>query len=344
MGHSFYSITFEERPFGLNLKALHEQTRKGAMVAEDHVTRDICKGSRVISINGVHCGSFSFERIKEHCRKATFPATIKFSKKTPEDAIEMIAATMASLTTNTAASTTSATPNSSKARKLKKQTKSKREERESALKVLALLDGMKSIKKGQKFERDSRWKECVESYSDGVGQLEKSLKSMQGTGTLTKYQHVICQQKIDQYCRALTTIQREHGKEIRSSAKKKLKRTVKSPKSKTRMSAYETPVDEQDEAAVFGAKNSKKKRESAVSLKRKEMARMKREMETGKVEKPKEDEGASSKESKPPKVDLFASMEADFQSKERTWKNKKKGVKSPKSGKSEKSNKSPKSV
>ena len=53
----------------------------------------------------------------------------------------------------------------------------------------------------------------------------------------------------------------------------------------SKLKSFDEDIDEQDEDAVFGTKSGKK-RESAVSLKKKEMARMKREMETGKVENP----------------------------------------------------------
>ena len=79
----FYSVTFEDRPFGLILKASDEDQNTGAVVQTDHATRDISRGSRVISINGIHCKTLHFERIKHHCRKAQFPATIKFSKVFP---------------------------------------------------------------------------------------------------------------------------------------------------------------------------------------------------------------------------------------------------------------------
>merc|ERR1712048_1491194 len=60
--------------------------------------------------------------------------------------------------------------------------------------------------------------------------------------------------------------------------------------------SYNENVDEEDESAVFGTKKSSKpKRESAVALKKKEMARMQREMKTGKIENIPSDENKSNK-------------------------------------------------
>ena len=143
-----------------------------------------------------------------------------------------------------------------------------------------------------------------------------------------------------------------HNRSAAAPPKKKGKRSsLKSPKSRARVSSYDDAVDEGDEETVFGAKNGKKKRESAVSLKRKEMARMKREMETGKVERPREDLDDKQRDKKTSSSskkgdqnggdgDLFASMEQDFSAKETSWKNKKKGVKSPKKKKGKKEEKS----
>merc|ERR1712079_505795 len=87
----------------------------------------------------------------------------------------------------------------------------------------------------------------------------------------------ICQIQINQYCRSLNTIRREHEKDIQrqqsNSAKKsghnrKGKRSsLKSPKSKTPRVSGSSYDDEraegQEEDVVFGTKNGKKKRESA---------------------------------------------------------------------------------
>ena len=99
--------------------------------------------------------------------------------------------------------------------------------------------------------------------------------------------------------------------------------------------SYSNYVDESEEAAVFGhrvppTKAPSKKHESVVSLKKKEMERMRREMATGKVEGVPGGATEESNKREADDVDLFAAMESDFNSKEEAWKNKKKGVKTTK--------------
>merc|ERR1712129_284055 len=81
-------------------------------------------------------------------------------------------------------------------------------------------------------------------------------------------------------------------------------------------------------AAVFGHRPKSshsvaaKGHESAVSLKRKEMERMRREMATGKVE------GApGSKKEHGSKSEADSFWESDFNAKQEAWEDKKKGIK-----------------
>ena len=82
--------------------------------------------------------------------------------------------------------------------------------------------------------------------------------------------------------------------------KQKNDRSAFNVSQKSKLTSYKEDVDEEDEEAIFGTKSGKK-RESAVSLKKKEMARMKREMETGKVENPNgsDDDNNDNNQSKP---------------------------------------------
>merc|ERR1711933_486479 len=155
-------------------------------------------------------------------------------------------------------------------------------------------------------------------YEKGIENLEKSLKTLEVANILSIFQQKQCQHQIDQYCRNLIKLQREHSKEILKAEKLALKKSASSgnnlgngsvkksklihnraasalPKKqnnkrstfnvsqKSKLKTFDENEDddgnegfnEEDEESVFG---TKKKRESAVSLKKKEMARMKREM------------------------------------------------------------------
>merc|ERR1712228_959660 len=79
--------------------------------------------------------------------------------------------------------------------------------------------------------------------------------------------------------RAVTSIPRKKKKA--ENKRNSMTPTSSILKKRNSASSYNDNVDQQDENAIFG---TKKKRESAVSLKRKEMARMQREMKTGKIE------------------------------------------------------------
>jgi len=166
-------------------------------------------------------------------------------------------------------------------------------ERKEARQMMEALGGMADIKQAEKYEQQRKWLLCVEHYEKGIDGLEASLKMI--AKTMSPFKLKECQEQIDAYDTKMAKLRRAHKDEITASQakkaqshnRKKSKRNVKSPKSprpqKTKHTAYKDEVDESDEAAVFGGK---KKRESAVSLKRKEMARMQREMDTGKVERP----------------------------------------------------------
>jgi len=181
---------------------------------------------------------------------------------------------------------------------------------------LESLHGMNDIKEAQRFQRLQQWKECVACYERGIESLEKSLHSVSTNLDLNKQQKQQCQQQIDEYCRVLITIQRQHKKAInakpkpkpklqnhdRSASVTRAKKTEQDKQPQTQpqphtpqprsnrnsnssQSSYKSDVDEHDEDRVFGTtKKSQPKRESAVAAKKKEMARMKREMETGKIE------------------------------------------------------------
>merc|ERR1712087_6941 len=183
-------------------------------------------------------------------------------------------------------------------------------ERKAAKQMMESLGGMQDIKKAEKCEKERKWKECIEHYEKGVEELEKSLSTLQVAKILSEFQVQQCQQQIDAYCRNLIKLQRAHSKDIARESRREKKRaslTKFTNKNKAKAKSTEftdeglvqdapvREVDENDESAVFGGK---KKRESAVSLKRKEMARMQREMDTGKVERPgaEEDEKGAEKE------------------------------------------------
>merc|ERR1719334_1957562 len=177
---------------------------------------------------------------------------------------------------------------------------------------------MQDIKKAEKFEKQSKWKECIEHYEKGVEELEKSLNTLEVAKILSEFQVQQCQQQIDAYCRNLIKLQRAHAKDIKKEERAKKKRasltkfankrssltSKTAAKAKKQFEYDDGDVDESDESAVFGGK---KKRESAVALKRKEMARMKREMATGKVERPDGDgDDKKSKDKKDDDDDMFS--------------------------------------
>merc|ERR1712110_270764 len=88
-----------------------------------------------------------------------------------------------------------------------------------------------------------------------------------------------------------------------------LQTTIPSLSKKRSSSSYSGNVDEQDENSVFGTKK-KEKRKSAVALKREEMARMKREMKTGKIENiPDEDKEKKEDENGDGDDDLYAFLD-----------------------------------
>ena len=76
----FYTVTFESKPFGLTLNPFDEQRQIGAVVMVNHNVNDqtISQGSRFIAVNNEPCKSYKFERIKNMCRNATLPTTIRF--------------------------------------------------------------------------------------------------------------------------------------------------------------------------------------------------------------------------------------------------------------------------
>merc|ERR1712087_832088 len=190
-------------------------------------------------------------------------------------------------------------------------------ERKAAKQMMESLGGMADIKKAEKLEKQSKWKECIEHYEKGVEELEKSLNTLEGAKILSEFQVQQCQQQIDAYCRNLIKLQRAHAKDIKKEERAKKKRapltkfankrsslTSKTAAKAKKQSEYDDgDVDESDEAAVFGGK---KKRESAVAMKKKEMARMKREMATGKVERPNGDDGDEKDKAKDDEDDMYS--------------------------------------
>merc|ERR1712228_983372 len=66
--------------FGLTLNPFNETKQIGAVVMVNHNVKDqmISQGSQFISINSSPCKSYAFDRIKNMCRNATLPTTIKF--------------------------------------------------------------------------------------------------------------------------------------------------------------------------------------------------------------------------------------------------------------------------
>lgn len=320
----FYVVTFETKPFGLTLNPFNEQRQIGAVVMVNHNVNDqlISQGSRFMAINGDNCKNFKFERIKNMCRNANLPTTIKFIhadhtiNSQPQQIMTSVSAggggPSAILSTNPNAHLTATPANinmynanapraSSKSygssnnnnnnnrgsgppspratnlkqnksnsprftktngvkkspklksikakkeeqveglivdqpkevtvtkpKKKKKSTKPKESlkakqnrEKKSAKQLMESLGGMNDIKKAEKFERDRRWKECVESYEKGIEDLEKSLKTLEIANILSQYQQQQCQQQIDEYCRNLIKIQREHKQEIEAAKRKK---------------------------------------------------------------------------------------------------------------------------
>eukprot|EP01083_Nonionella_stella_P015257 42691_1 len=170
----------------------------------------------------------------------------------------------------------------SKATKPKESTKAKQNrEKKAAKQLMQSLGGMTDIQSAEKYERQRKWKECIESYEKGIEELEKSVKGLERSGFLSEYQQKQCQQQIDAYCRKLIKLQRDHNKEILKSAQhslqkknhnrahtalgKKKSKTITSYNAggslalttKSKQSSYEhDTVDEADEQAVFGKKQS----------------------------------------------------------------------------------------